>query len=435
METGKDWLDQRPNAGTRQMIRHLRGAWALFLASAMVMVGHGLNQSHLGVRGSLEGISSTSLGYVFAAFALGFLVSTRITPRLLVRVGHVRVYAAYVAGASVSALLYGAIVDPVAWGVFRFFGGLCMSGIFVVSESWLNGLIGSRDRGKMLSLYVMTQLLGLICGQALLQVGPIEGYGLFVTASALISLSCIPMLLSTSPTPAFRTGATMTFRELFRISPLGAAGIFFIGMAFAVAYQMGPVFGTAVGLTVSEVALFISAIYVGGTLSQYPVGWLSDRLDRRYVAMGLSACAALVSVGAWAFAPGAVFLVAIAASIGVTIPPMYALLVAHANDFVDAERSPAVSASLMFLQGIGAAAGPVVAGFAMGSVGPYGYFLVLAATALGILAFAAYRSRIRPAATPGEGSAFVAMPLKATEVAAEIYGEEARRTKEETPDT
>ncbi len=413
------------------MIRHIRGAWALFLASAMVMVGHGLNQSHLGVRGSMEGLSSTSLGYVFAAFALGFLVSTRITPRLLVHVGHVRVYAAYVAGASVSALLYGAIIDPIAWGIFRFFGGLCMSGIFVVSESWLNGVIGSRDRGKILSLYVMTQLLGLIGGQALLQIGPIEGYGLFVAASAMISLSCIPMLLSTSPTPAFRMGSGLSLRELFRVSPLGSAGIFFIGMAFAVAYQMGPVFGASVGLTVSEVAIFISTIYVGGTLSQYPVGWLSDRLDRRHVAMGLSACAAAVSFGAWALAPGPYVLVAIAATFGVTIPPMYALLVAHANDFVDADRAPSVSAGLMFMQGIGAATGPIVAGFAMTGAGPFGYFLVLGTAASGILVFAAYRSRIRPAAARGEGSPFVAMPLKAGEVAAEIYGEEARRAKDE----
>ena len=413
------------------MIRHLRGAWALFLASAMVMVGHGLNQSHLGVRGSMEGLSSTSLGYVFAAFALGFLVSTRITPRLLLLVGHVRVYAAYVAGASVSALLYGAIVDPLAWGIFRFFGGLCMSGIFVVSESWLNGVIGSRDRGKLLSLYVMTQLLGLIGGQALLQVGPIEGYELFVAASALISLSCIPMLLSTSPTPAFRTGSAITLGELFRVSPLGAAGVFFIGMSFAVAYQMGPVFGTSVGLTVSEIALFISAIYIGGTLSQYPIGWLSDRFDRRRVAMSLSACAAMIAFGAWAIAPGAVALVAIAASIGVTIPPLYALLVAHANDFVDSDRMPSVSAGLMFLQGIGAATGPVVAGIAMGSAGPYGYFLVLGGATVGIFVFALYRSRVRPAAARGEGSPYMAMPLKASGVAAEIYGEEARRAKEE----
>ncbi len=414
------------------MIRHLRGAWALFLASAMVMVGHGLNQSHLGVRGSLEGLSSEALGYVFATFALGFLVSSRITPLLLLRVGHVRVYAAYVAGASVSALLYGAFIDPVAWAIFRFFGGLCMSGIFVVSESWLNGMIGSRDRGKMLSLYVMTQLLGLIGGQALLQVGPIEGFELFVAASALISLSCIPMLLSTNPAPTYGSGVKITLRELFSVSPLGAAGVFFMGMAFSTAYQMGPVFGTAVGLTVSDIALFISAIYVGGTLSQYPVGWLSDRLDRRKVAMTLSALAAIVAFGAWILAPGPVVLVAIAGAMGITIPPMYALLVAHANDFVDPERMPSVSAGLMFLQGVGATAGPIVAGVAMGNLGPYGYFIVLGATATGILTFAAYRSRIRPAAAGGEGSPYVAMPLKASGVAAEIYGEEARRSMEES---
>ncbi len=414
------------------MIRQLRGAWALFLASSMVMVGHGLNTTHIGVRGSLEGMSSQSLGYAIAAFALGFLVSTRITPGLLQRVGHVRVYAAYVAGGSVSALLYGAFVDPFAWGVFRFFGGVCMSGIFVVSESWLNGMIGSRDRGKILSLYVMTQLLGLIGGQMLLQAGPVEGYELFVAASALISLSCIPMLLSTAPTPTYLKGSRIRLRELFRVSPLGAAGVFFMGIAFSVAYQMGAVFGSEVGLTVSDIALFISAIYVGGTLSQYPVGWLSDRIDRRKVAMALSGSAAVVAFLGWGLAPGPLALIAIAGAIGVTVPPLYALLVAHANDFVESDRMPSVSAGLMFLQGIGAAAGPVIAGIAMGVAGPHGFFLVLAAAALGILGFAAYRSRIRPAAASGEGSPFVAMPLKAGSVAAEMYAKEAQRAKEES---
>ena len=418
------------------MLREVWRAWALFLASALVMAGHGLNQSHLGVRGSLEGISSVSLGYVFAAFALGFLVSTRITPYLLLRVGHVRVYAAYVAGASITALLYGAVVDPIAWGVFRFLAGLCMSGIFVVSESWLNGLIGRSGRGRMLALYMTTQMLGLIAGQAVLQLGEIDGYELFVAASALISLSCIPMLLSSSPTPVYRTGGALSLGELFRISPLGAAGVLFMGMAFSVAYQMGPVFGLAVGLTVSEISAFIAAIYLGATLSQFPVAWLSDRFDRRRVTMALSASAALFSLVAWLLAPGPTALILVAAGVGITIQPLYPLLVAHANDFVDAERMPSVSAGLMLLQGVGATAGPVLAGVAMGAVGPYGYFLLLAATSAGILAFALYRSQVRPAAARGEGTPFVAMPLKAGSVAAEISGEAARQAMADpTPTT
>jgi len=412
------------------MIRQFMGAWALFLASAMVMAGHGLNTTHIGVRGSLEGLSPGELGYVVASFALGFLVSTRITPRLLRRVGHVRVYAAYVSGASVSALLYGAFVDPIAWGVFRFFGGLCMSGIFVVSESWLSGVIGNRDRGKILALYVMVQMVGLIGGQLLLRVAPVEGYDLFVLASALISLSCIPMLLSASPTPVLGSGLGMRLLELFRVSPLGVAGVFFMGFAFAVAYQMGPVFGSSVGMSVSEISLFISTIYIAGTLAQFPVGWLSDRMDRRKVAMALSGSAATVAFGSWALTPGPIALLAVAAAIGTFIPPLYALLVSHAHDFVEPQRIPSVSAGLMMTQGFGAATGPIIAGNVMEGIGPYGYFASLGVMALGILGFSVYRSRVRPAAPAGEGSPFVAMPLKSSDVAARMFGEEAQRGRE-----
>lgn len=408
------------------MIAQFRRSWALFLASSMVMAGHGLNVSHLGVRASLEGFSSFEAGIVFAVFAIGFLISTRITPILLERVGHVRVYAAYVAGGSVCALLYGEFVNPVFWAIVRLVAGLCLSGMFVVSESWLNALTSNRERGRLLSLYVMTQLLGLLAGQAMLQLAPPETNSLFILSSALFSLSCVPMLLVSSPMPVYRAATRMTVRALYRVSPLGAVGIGLIGVTFSVAYSMGPVFAVAAGFEIGQVALFVAAIYAGGTLCQYPVGWLSDKFDRRFVAMGLSAAAACVSLVAVLLQPGPAVLILLAVVLGATAAPLYALFNAHANDFVEEDSMPSVSAGLMFVHGIGSTLGPATAGVAMSMLGPYGYFAVLLMAALAILGFAIYRSGRRPVAAGGSGGVYAPLPPKPTPAMAEAFLRAAR---------
>lgn len=413
------------------MFKMVRRTWALFLASTMVMAGHGLNVSHLGIRGPLEGFGPLTMGIVVSAYSIGFLLSALVTPSLITRVGYVRVYAAFVAGGSVSVLLYGELLHPSVWFAARVLSGLCMSGMFVVSESWLNASSHNEERGRLLSFYVVTQLVGLLLGQALLNLAPPEAYTLFVLSSVLISMSCVAMLLVAAPAPVLAQVQRVTLGELYKVSPLGFVGVAFMGMSFAVAYSLGAVFAVAAGFSISQISLFIAAIYAGGTLFQYPVGWLSDRFERRRVVMGLCLGALAVSVSAFFFARDPYALIALAAGLGATMVPMHALLLAHVNDFVDPQRTPSVSAGLITMQGIGSLCGPVIAGWAMGYAGHYAYFAVLGCIAFSMFTFTVYRSYVRTAVPGGEGTAFVPMPPKVTPTGAEMFGDLATQAEQE----
>ncbi len=409
----------------------VRRTWALFLACFMVMAGHGLNVSHLGIRGPLEGFGPLTMGIVVGAYSIGFLLNALITPSLIDRVGFVRVYAAYVAGGSVSVLLYGEFLHPAVWVGARVLAGLCMSGMFVVSESWLNVSARNEERSRMMSVYVLTQLVGLLLGQLLLKIAPPESYSLFVLSSALISLSCVAMLLTSKPTPVNATTRPVNLGALYRASPLAFVGAGFVGMTFAVAYSMSAVFAVSVGFSVDQIALFVAAIYAGGTLSQYPVGWLADRFNRRWVIMGLCLAAAVVCTVAMVMArePGALIL--LAAGAGATMVPLHALLLAHANDFIEPEQAPSVSAGLMTMQGAGSMVGPVIAGLAMSLASNYAYFGVLAGISFAMFSFALYRSSVRNAPAGGEGGAFTPMPPKMTPTGVEIFGDAALQAEQD----
>ncbi len=412
------------------MLTVLRTSWPLLLGMLLLMLGNGLQGSLLGVRGSTLGFSSVELSVVMSAYFAGFLLASRMTPNMIRRVGHVRVFAALGSLVSAALLLFPTIQDPIAWVLGRVVIGFCFCGVYVTAESWLNNSATNETRGQALSAYMIVQMLGIIIAQGLLVVPDPSGYLLFVIPSVLVSIAFAPILLSISPTPAFESTKRMTLAELYKVSPLGCVGMFLMGSVFAAQFGMAAVYATEAGLSIAQIPIFTAAFYVGALIFQYPVGWLSDRFDRR-VLIALSALiAGLASLMGMLLGGYFYVLVAAAFLIGGLSNPLYSLLIAYTNDFLEHEDMAAASAGLLFVNGVGAITGPLIIGYAMQVIGPPGYFVLLSVVLLTLTAYAVYRMTQRPAPSADETSAYQGMMPTASPVTVEIASEWAIETAE-----
>lgn len=402
----------------------LRNSWALFLGMFLIMLGNGLQGTVLGVRGAIEDFENVTMGLVMAGYFAGFLGGAQVTPWLLRRVGHVRVFAALASLISAAMVVYAAVVHPAAWILMRIAVGFCMSGVYVVAESWLNDGVDNTRRGQALSVYLMVQMGGIVVAQSLLNVADPAGYDLFIIMAVSVSVAVVPILLSAAPAPVFETTRRMTLGALYRTSPLGCVGTFFLGGIYACLFGMASVYGSEAGLTNAEISIFIGMIYVGGMLLQFPIGWLSDRMDRRVLILGVTAIGAAASVVAY-LAGGASFPVLVAAAflIGGTANPLYSLLVAYTNDYLEPQDMASAAGGLLLLNGVGAAGMPIFAGWAMDLYGAPAFLAIVGGLMGLITAYAVWRMTVRPATPVDETLPVAPMSMYASPVAGEVAQE------------
>ncbi|NBD29742.1 MAG: MFS transporter [Alphaproteobacteria bacterium] len=378
------------------MIPVLRNSWPLFLGMFMLMMGNGLQSTLLGVRGGLENFSTFQMSIVMSGYFAGFLLGSRITPELIRRVGHVRVFAALGSAVSAVLILYPVLVDVWAWSIGRVVIGLCISGVYITAESWLNHSATNETRGQALSVYMIVQMGGIILAQYVLTLGDASGYVLFIIPSVLVSLAFAPILLSVSPTPATETTKRMPLRNLVEASPLAAVGMFLLGGVFAAQFGMVAVYGSEAGLSVGQISLLVSVIFTASLVAQFPIGWLSDRMDRRILIVGAAAIGGAGGLIAALLGNSFILLLVGAAMVGGMSNPLYALLIAYANDFLEHDDMPAASAGFIFINGVGAILGPIVMGYAMGQLGVYAFWLLVAMLLLGLAAYGLVRMIQRP---------------------------------------
>ena len=408
------------------MLKFLSNTWALLLGLLLLMIGNGLQGTLLGVRGEIEGFSTFEMSMIMSAYFVGFLGGSKLAPEMIRRVGHVRVFAALASLISAVLILYPSWPNPWVWMACRVVIGFCFCGVYVTAESWLNNAATNETRGQ--ALYMLVQVGGIMIAQGLLLVADPGGFILFVIPSVLVSIAFAPILLSVTPTPAFDTTKPMTLRELFNVSPLGCMGMFLLGGVFAAQFGMAAVYGAQTGLSIPEISMFVTAFYLGATMLQFPLGWLSDRMDRRMLillAAALGGAGALLGMVAGSSFPlllGAAFLV------GGTSNPLYSLLIAYTNDFLDRDDMAAASGGLLFINGLGAIAGPLVTGWMMGVFGSPGYFLVIAVLLISLALYAAYRMTQRPAPAVSETAAYTPISPTATSVALDVAREYANST-------
>ncbi len=407
------------------MLKVLRGSWPLLLGVMLLMVGNGVQGSLLGIRGAMEGFSTFELSIVMSAYFLGFLGGSRLAPEMIRKVGHVRVFSALGSLISAVLILYPMLLDWVSWSAMRVVIGFCFSGIYVTAESWLNNTATNETRGQALSAYMIVQMLGIIASQGLLAIGDPTGYGLFIIPSVLVSLAFMPLLLADTPAPTFDAITPMSFRRIFATSPLGCVGMLLTGGVYAGMFGMASVWGAKEALTIGQIAAFGAALYIGGLVLQYPVGWLSDRMDRRALILWVSALGAVVMlVATLVELPFAAVLV-VALLLGGTINPLYSLLIAHTNDFLSKEEMPSASARLIFLNGFGAIFGPLASGWLMSLIGAPGYFLFLCMLFALLAAYAGWRMSQRSA--PVDHAAYSGLTPTASSLAVEAVLSDPRR--------
>lgn len=375
----------------------------------LLMLGNGIQGTLLGIRGAIEGFATWQMSVVMSSYFAGFLLGSRLAPGMIRRVGHVRVFAALGSLISAVLVLYAALPDWIVWSGLRVVIGFCFAGVYVTAESWLNNAATNETRGQALSLYMIVLMVGIIAAQGLLNLADPGGYGLFVIASVLVSLSFTPILLSVSPAPVFGSAKSMALVKLFRTSPLGCIGIFLMGGVYSALFGMAAVWGALRGMSVFEISSFVAAIYLGGLVLQYPIGMLSDRMDRRRLIVGVAGLCMLVSLLGAVFTLPFVALLGVALMIGGTANPLYSLLLAHTNDFLQSDDMAGASGGLLFMNGIGAIAGPLVLGWMMDLAGPPGFFLFIAGLCGLLVVYALWRMTRRTAPGAADKGGFVVL--------------------------
>ena len=401
----------------------LRNSWALLFGMFLLMLGNGVQGTLLGIRGSLEGFSAGSMSLIMSGYFVGFLFGSRLAPHLIRNVGHVRVFAALASLVSAALILFAALPNEYVWFFLRIIVGFCFSGIYVVAESWLNDSSTNETRGQTLSAYLIVQMMGIVVAQWLLNFADVAGFILFIIISVAVSLSFAPILLSVSPAPMFQTTKPMSLRQLYVASPLGIVGIFLLGGIFAALFGMTSVYGTEKNMSVGEISIFVGIIYIGGMLLQFPIGWISDRMDRRLLIIGITIAGGLACLMAFNAASNLTVILICSFIIGGVANPLYSLLLAYTNDFLDHDDMAAASGGLIFVNGVGAIAGPLVVGWMMGRYGPDSFFLYIGILLFLMAVYAIYRIFQRQAPSVDDTASYQPVFATASPVAVEVAQE------------
>jgi MFS family permease len=393
---------------------------SLLAGLALLLLGSGLQGTLLGVRAGLEGISSQATGIFMSAYYLGWVVGSLRGPHVVHRVGHIRTFAALAAIASIAALGHGFFVHAAGWTLLRFATGFCIAGLFIVVESWINDRASNETRGTILAVYMIVSLLALAGGQGLLALGDPRAISLFALTSALYTSALVPVALTRSVAPAPIRTARFSLRRLYETSPLGLVGSFANGVVIGGFWGMAPVFGVQIGLSTEGIALFMTTTILGGVLLQWPIGWLSDRFDRRSVITADCFLIALAALGvAFAAGPGGWLTPLLAAPFGGLGFPLYALCNAHTNDHLQSEERVEAGSGLLLVYGIGASLGPLSAAQAMEWLGPRGLYLFAALVSTVVGLFALWRMTRRPP-LPSEAQGPYVAVAQTTPVALEL---------------
>src|SRR5215475_1632980 len=346
----------------------------------ILMLGAGLQSTLLGVRATVEAFPTTITGIVMSCYYVGYLLGTRLAPQLLRRVGPVRVFATLAALASVAVLVHGAWVHPGPWAMMRLLSGVCFAGIYVVAESWLNHRASSTNRGQLLSIYMLVLYVGLSGAQFLLVLSSPQSTQPFMLVSALISAAMVPIVASAQEVAGPAIPQRVRFRDLYRNSPLGVVAVAFSGMISSIIFSMGPVYARLSGFGTRGVADFMAVSIFAAVLTQYPVGRLSDRMDRRTVIATMCLLAALVAAAIEVFGPlPRIAFLTLAALFSGAALTLYSLSVSHVNDKLEPAQMVAASSALLLINGTAAAFGPVITGGLMAAFGARAYFGILGA--------------------------------------------------------
>lgn len=410
------------------MIRALAPVAALLLGVAILLAGQGLQSTLVPLRANLESFSTISIGLMGGAYFLGFTIGCLRGANLVQKLGHVRVFAAMAAIASAAPLILALFVNVWAWWLLRLVTGFCFAILYVVIESWLNEKANNENRGLVFSAYTFISMTLMAAGQQLLLFSDPQGLTLFAIASVLVSLAAVPVVMSTSTTPIHSDSVRLDFRRLFTISRTGTMACLASGMANGAFWSLAPVFTSGVSGDVALAATFMTAAVIGGAAGQWPLGFWSDRTDRRIVMAAVAIVAACVGLimGLVYEGLGITSLVLLSAAWGATAFPLYAVAVAQSNDNAAPGEYVMVSSGLLLMYGIGAIIGPFLAGAGMTLFSKSSLYLYTAV--IHVLIFIYVLTRIpRRASVAIDQHVPFSEALTAVQTASQIYEEEEQK--------
>lgn len=401
---------------------------ALLISVSILLTGQGLQGTLLPLRASVEGFPTLAIGIMGGAYFLGFTLGCLRGGDLVRRVGHVRVFLAMTALASASPLLHGLVLNPVTWAFLRALTGFCFAVLYIVIESWINECSTNENRGIVFSVYVMITLTVMAAGQMMTLLYDPSGLELFLIASVLVSLGAIPVALSTSPSPEQPARVDLDMRRLFSISPAGTVGCLAIGLANGAFWSLAPVFTAGVSGTTSLAAWFMTSAVIGGAVAQWPLGYLSDRIGRRRVMLGAALFGAAIAALIVSTAAGLSFLQVnlLGALWGAVAFPLYAIAVAHANDYAEPDDYVMVSSGLLLMYGVGAIIGPFAASSLMSVTGPSGLYIFAASAHIAMSIYVGHRMLQRTSLSAEQHCSF-SDALTATHTASHVYEEEIQQ--------
>ncbi len=415
------------------MQKEVKKSWALFIGIGVMMIAHGLQMQIMGIRSVIENFSVFTTGIFMSGYYVGYFVGSRTTPNFVSKVGHIRVFAAFASLASLSALVAVVYINPFMWTISRFITGISLVSCYVVTESWLNDRATNKNRGQLLSAYMMVIYFGLAVGMLLLNVSKPEDYEPFILVSILLSVALVPILLTKRPAPKFKKIETISIKELYKISPLGTLSSFFTGVIHAAFFSLIAVYATKANYTLLETSVLLFISTIAGVIGQGPIGYFSDTFDRRKVIVittfGSSVLAFLSILSSndpfqniyhldeFAFKKILFFIfVGLYSSLCL---PLFSLNLAHTNDFVPKSKFVAAGGGLQFIFGVGAISGPILCSIFMEWFGLNGLFIFLIITHAIIGGFGLYRMRVRET-VENPDSTFTPVPATITPAGLEL---------------
>jgi MFS family permease len=382
---------------------------ALFLSVLLLQLSSG----GLGPLDALSGLklefSTQQIGLLGSSHFLGFFIGCWWAPRLMGSVGHSRAFAAFTATGAIGLLAHMLVVNPYAWAVMRIASGLCVAGCYTVIEAWLQAKVTNETRGRAMGTYRVVDMSGSLVAQLMIGVLAPANYVSYNILAILCCAALLPLTLTKVPQPETPKAPRLRPRLAYERSPLAAAGVVVAALSAASFRMVGPLYGQEVGLSIGQIAWFLSVFVLGGALAQYPVGWLADKYDRRWVLIWLSVAAMLscgVTVMSTGFGPTGVMVTAFL--FGLTSFPIYSVAAAHAHDFADDSERVELSAALMFCYALGAIAAPYGAAVLINAFGPAALFFLIASGHALLILFGLSRMLARP--TPRDKTDYVYAP-------------------------
>ena len=403
----------------------MRSIWPLFLGILFISLGNGLQGTLSSWRADYEGFSVITTGLVMSGYFIGAFVSSLLSPNQIKRTGQIRTYAAYASIASTAILIQLLFIEPPVWFVARFLSGFCIVGIMIIVEGWLNSISSNENRGQLFSIHMMVVWGGLAMGQGLFVVDSPAGVNLFLLASILLSISLIPILLTEIKAPEEELQESLGFKALWKASPSGVVTIGISGLASAGFFGVGTIYAIKSGLSISETALFMTLFIGFGALSQWPLGWLSDKIDRRKVillccSIVIGVCALLVM-----FDFSKTTFLVLNGLIGASTLPLYSLGVAQTNDRLKPSQMVSASGTIVFVFSVFAALGPFTMSYFLNLFDSIGFLLYLSLVHLVIGVTVFVMMFINEDVDESDQSDFQVMAQRPSMVAMEVIAEEA----------